>query len=277
MIEELNIQQLDVSQDPMKFATIKAEPNFSVLGKRLGKAMGKIAKAVKQMPQDDLRSFQKTGACVIDGYPLSRDDITIKFEFFTSVGVDNKNIDAALGEDDVMVIIDLATDQQLLDCGAARELVNRIQKLRKAGGLQASDEVRVFFEPKMLTDRKSIDALHRLIKAEEEYLKSMLGQEPRHISSKPSHAVTIVSDSCTLSTGTEITLTLTRPCISINKDALRSACDDSEELAAAVSAVMLSREYISIACECHEGDGILRISVDDREVNLKAGKEFILA
>ena len=143
MIEELNIQQLDVSQDPMKFATIKAEPNFAVLGKRLGKAMGKIAKAVKQMPQDDLRSFQETGACVIDGYPLSRDDITIKFEFFTSVGVDTKNIDAA-GEDDVMVIIDLATDQQLLDSGAARELVNRIQKLRKAGGLQASDEVWVF-------------------------------------------------------------------------------------------------------------------------------------
>ena len=76
---------------------------------------------------------------------------------------------------------------------------------------------------------------------------------------------------------TEITLTLTRPCISINKDALQSACDDSEELAAAVSAVMLSREYLSIACECHEGDGILRIRVDDRDVNLKAGKEFILA
>ena len=46
-----------------------------------------------------------------------------------------------------------------------------------------------FFEPKMLTDRKSMDALHRLIKAEEEYLKSMLSREPRHISSKPSHAV----------------------------------------------------------------------------------------
>jgi isoleucyl-tRNA synthetase len=247
-----------------------------VLGKRLGKAMGKVAKAVKQMPQDDLLLFQKTGTCVIDSYTLSQDDITIKYEFLTPAGFKRSDVDAASGEEDVMVIVDLTIDQQLLDSGTARELVNRIQKLRKSAGLHASDEVWVFFEPKLLTDRTSNDDLHRLLKAEESYLKSMLGREPRHVSSKPSYAVTLASDWCTLSTGAEIKVTLTRPCVSIIKTALQMACNDSEELAAAVSSVMLSREYISVACDCRENDGFLSIHVDGKVVSLQAGKEFIL-
>ena len=58
VFEELNVRQLNGCADPMQYATIKAEPNYGVLGKRLGKAMGPVSKAIKDMSQDDILKFQ---------------------------------------------------------------------------------------------------------------------------------------------------------------------------------------------------------------------------
>ena len=51
--------------------------SISVLGKRLGKSMGKVAKDVKNFTQNDILEFEKSGGCVISGYSLSIGDIKV--------------------------------------------------------------------------------------------------------------------------------------------------------------------------------------------------------
>ena len=142
----MNVQKLETCSDPIKFATLRAEPNFALLGKRLGKEIGEVAKAVKKMSQEDLLCFQRSGSVVLYGHTLSSDDISIKHEFRIPDGYAKSDIDAASGDEGAMVILELTVDQKLLDSGAARELINRMQKLRKSVGLQASDNIFIFFD-----------------------------------------------------------------------------------------------------------------------------------
>ncbi|KAJ0016975.1 hypothetical protein Pint_11004 [Pistacia integerrima] len=57
VLEELNVRSLVPCNDTLKYASLRAEPDFSVLGKRLGKSMGVVAKEVKAMTQGDILAF----------------------------------------------------------------------------------------------------------------------------------------------------------------------------------------------------------------------------
>ena len=78
VVDELNVRELEVCDDPLKYATIKAEPNFAVLGKRLGKAMGAVGKGVKSMTEADIVAFQKSGVFAVGDNVLGADDIVVK-------------------------------------------------------------------------------------------------------------------------------------------------------------------------------------------------------
>lgn len=275
MVEELNVRQLDVCADPMQYATVKAEPNFAVLGKRLGKAMGQVGKAVKSMTKEDILLFQKMGSFSVDGHTLGAEDISVKHEFCVPEGYTKEDVDAASGEEDVMVIMELEVDQSLLDAGAAREFVNRVQKLRKSAGLQASDAVNVFFEPATGTDKQAQDCLLRMVANEHAYLEESLGCSLQPVASKPAHAVVLASETCSLSTGAGFVATLTCPAVILKDDAVKLACNGVDDLAAAVSAVVVSRDYGKLNRECHQGGGAVVIKVDGTEVKLNAGKELV--
>jgi isoleucyl-tRNA synthetase len=210
VVEELNVRELEVCEDSLKYATVKAEPNFAILGKRLGKSMGVVSKAIKEMSRDDIVVFQETGIFSVGDVELSAADVVVKREFCLPEGYSNQELDAATGEADVMVIMELTVDQSLVDAGAAREFVNRIQKLRKSAGLQASDEVSVYFEPISEVDKDVTDSLLNMLVAEQDYLEENLGCVPRLYLAKPANAEVISSGVCSLSTGAEFVATLAK-------------------------------------------------------------------
>ena len=107
-----------------------------------------------------------------------------------------------------MVIMELTVDQSLVDAGAAREFVNRIQKLRKSAGLQASDEVSVYFEPISEVDKDVTDSLLNMLVAEQDYLEENLGCVPRLYLAKP--AMQKYEWRVLLSTGAEFVATLAK-------------------------------------------------------------------
>ena len=109
-----------------------------------------------------------------------------------------------------MVIMELTADQSLIDSGAAREFVNRMQKLRKSSGLQASDSVSVFFEINSDADQEGSDSLLRMFASERSYLEESLGCVPQHVSSKSHDAEVIASGECSLSIGAEFVASLAR-------------------------------------------------------------------
>jgi isoleucyl-tRNA synthetase len=59
--EELNVRGIVPCNDPLKYASLRAEPDYSSLGKRLGKAMGLVAKEVKSMTQTQIMDFERAG------------------------------------------------------------------------------------------------------------------------------------------------------------------------------------------------------------------------
>ena len=274
VVEELNVRQLDVCSDPMQYATVKAEPNFAALGKRLGKAMGQVSKAIKNMTQDDIILFQKTGSFSAEGHTLGAEDISIKHEFRVPDGYAKEDLDAASGEEDVMVVMELKVDQALLDAGAAREFVNRVQKLRKSAGLQPSDAVSVFFHPVTGMEKDAHESLLRMVTSEHAYLVDNLACVLQPVTAKPEHAVILATETCTLSTGAAFVLTLTCPAVLLDKEAVMKACNNNDELVAAVSAVVISRDYEKIKQECIAGDGAVCIKVDGKEVVLRADNEL---
>lgn len=100
-------------------------------------------------------SFEEAGEITIAGHCLKRTDIKIVRGFKLPDGVAQEQMDAS-GDGDVFVIMDLRTDDSLFEAGFAREVVKRVQKLRKKSALVPTDSVEVYFSS--LDDDKSVSA-----------------------------------------------------------------------------------------------------------------------
>ncbi|XVF59729.1 hypothetical protein PTKIN_Ptkin07bG0299100 [Pterospermum kingtungense] len=170
VLEELNTRSLVPCKDTLKYASVRAEPDFSVLGKRLGKSMGVVAKEVKAMSQEDILAFEKAGEVNIASHCLKLTDIKLVWEFKCPDGMTVQEMDAA-GDGDLLVILDLRPDESLFEAGVAREVVNKIQKLRKKAGLEPTDRVEVYFES--VDEDKS--TIQQVLKSQEKYIKEAIG------------------------------------------------------------------------------------------------------
>ncbi|KAJ0082521.1 hypothetical protein Patl1_11339 [Pistacia atlantica] len=99
VLEELNVRSLVPCNDTLKYASLRAEPDFSVLGKRLGKSMGVVAKEVKAMTQGDILAFEKAGEVTIATHYLKvvilRCIILLCGNSNVPDGMTEKDIDAA--------------------------------------------------------------------------------------------------------------------------------------------------------------------------------------
>ncbi|EOY07019.1 TRNA synthetase class I (I, L, M and V) family protein isoform 2 [Theobroma cacao] len=188
VLEELNIRSLVPCNDTLKYASLRAEPDFSVLGKRLGKSMGVVAKEVKAMSQEDILAFEEAGEVTIATHCLKRTDIKVVRDFKRPDGMTDKEMDA-VGDGDVLVILDLRPDESLFEAGVAREVVNRIQKLRKKAGLEPTDMVEVYFES--LDEDKSV--IQQVLNSQESYIRDTIGSPLLASNMMPLHTVSLFS------------------------------------------------------------------------------------
>ncbi|KAI9117340.1 hypothetical protein K1719_011506 [Acacia pycnantha] len=148
--------------------------------------MGVVAKEIKAMSQENILAFENSGEVIIANHCLKQTDIKVLRDFKRPDGMTEKEIDAA-GDGDVLVILDLRPDESLFEAGAAREIVNRIQKLRKKSSLEPTDMVEVYFES--LDEDKSVS--QRVLHLQESYIRDAIGSPLLLYSSMPSHAVVL--------------------------------------------------------------------------------------
>ncbi|XP_077582378.1 isoleucine--tRNA ligase, cytoplasmic [Stigmatopora nigra] len=144
ILEELNVRQLTISTDKDKYGIrLRAEPDHMVLGKRLKGAFKSITAAIKELSSEQLEAFQKTGSIMVDGHELREEDLRVMYTFGQSSNTAAQY--EAHSDAQVLVLLDVSPDQSMLDEGVAREVINRIQKLRKKGHLVPSDEITVHY------------------------------------------------------------------------------------------------------------------------------------
>ncbi|PNY05548.1 isoleucine-tRNA ligase cytoplasmic-like [Trifolium pratense] len=250
VLEELNIRSLVPCNDTLKYASLRAEPDFSILGKRLGKSMGIVAKEVKAMSQEKILAFENAGEVVIANHSLKLSDIKVLRDFKRPDGMAENEIDAA-GDGDVLVILDLRPDESLFEAGAAREIVNRIQKLRKKIALEPTDTVEVYFQ--------SLDAdtsiSQRVLHSQESYIRDAIGSSLLQFSLMPSHAVIIGEESFHGISNMSFAITLARPALMFNEKAILSLFAGDSKFAQNLQTYLLSRDHSNLKSEFQDGNG----------------------
>ncbi|XP_077307695.1 isoleucine--tRNA ligase, cytoplasmic [Lithobates pipiens] len=145
IVEELNVRKVTISTDKTKYGIrLRAEPDHMVLGKRLKGAFKTVMAAIKELKNDQLEQFQKTGSMVVEGTELHEEDVRLLYSFDQSAGGDTQF--EAHSDAQVLVLLDVTPDQSMVDEGVAREVINRIQKLRKKGNLVPTDEITIYYQ-----------------------------------------------------------------------------------------------------------------------------------
>jgi isoleucyl-tRNA synthetase len=139
---EVNVKQLDIvlaEESEVKLVK-KIRPNFRVLGKKAGAQMKALAAEIATMKQDDIARMEQDGEYTLpqSGYVLMAEDVEIATEDMPGWLV--------LNEGQMTIALDIELTPALVEEGIARELVNRIQNLRKTSGLDITDRINIDLE-----------------------------------------------------------------------------------------------------------------------------------
>lgn len=142
ILSEVNIKEIEYLTDSSGVIKKKIKPNFKTLGRRLGKNMKVAAKTIAGFSQDDIVNLEKTGQynLEVEGetYELTLADFEITAEDIPGLLVAN---DGAL-----TVALDVNITDDLAAEGMARELVNRIQNIRKDSDFEVTDRIKIQIE-----------------------------------------------------------------------------------------------------------------------------------
>ncbi|NHQ60081.1 isoleucine--tRNA ligase [Chlorobium sp. BLA1] len=163
ILEEVNVQKIEYIEEDGSVISKKVKPNFKTLGPRYGKEMKSLAESIRIMSHKQIALLEKEGrlSFELDGklFELLREDVEIMHEDIEGWLVAS---DEAHG---IMVALDTEMTEELEMLGLSRELVSRIQSLRKESGLDITDRISLAIEG----SEKLLDAVQRndaYIKAE---------------------------------------------------------------------------------------------------------------
>jgi isoleucyl-tRNA synthetase len=157
--EEINVKEIEVVRKDASFATLKALPNFKLLGPKLGNDLTRVVEKLKSLNQEELTQFRKDKrfSLKLDDqlFDLNSDEVIISEEEKEGLALESDN--------GYKVALSTVLTEELLDEGFARELVNKIQNMRKSAGFEVMD--------KIVIDIKTSERLYKAIDLFEEYIK----------------------------------------------------------------------------------------------------------
>lgn len=150
--EELNVRDLVLTSDEANYGVqYSVTADWPVLGKKLKKDMAKVKKALPNVTSDEAHSYAVNGKLVVDGITLGEGDLVVKRGLREDDA--SKNLETNT-DNDVLTILDVEIYPGLAEEGLAREIINRVQRLRKKAGLQTTDDVKM--EYRVLSDPEEI-------------------------------------------------------------------------------------------------------------------------
>ncbi|KAG7138029.1 Isoleucine--tRNA ligase like protein [Verticillium longisporum] len=176
---ELNVQEVVLSNDEAKYGIIlEAKVDWPTLGKKLKKDVQIVRKALPKLSQEQLRQYLTDKTINIDGIQLEENDLEIVRVLA------NKDGAKAAGElpqlepafsNDVIILLDTdVSAQDLVYEGLAREVINRVQRMRKKAGLVPTDEVHMQYGVVANPESTDVDAV--LESKEELFVNALRGK-----------------------------------------------------------------------------------------------------
>ncbi len=157
---EVNVKEIELLDDASGVLVKQIKPNFKTLGPRFGKDMGLISKEIQNLNQEQINQLDRENSLEISisgkSITLTSDDVEITSQDIPGWLVANAN--------GITVALDITISEELRKEGIARELVNRIQNIRKDSGFEVTDKIVV----KMLKNPQIEEA----VAVNSEYIKS---------------------------------------------------------------------------------------------------------
>jgi len=158
ILTEVNVKELEYISDTTGILVKKIKPNFKTLGPKYGKQMKGIGTAIAKFSQQDIATMERQGQWKlnIDGteVELTNEDVEIMSEDIPGLLV--------ASEGKLTVALDVTLTTELIQEGIARELINRIQNLRKESGFDVTDKISI--------EIKKNEAIYDAIKTHEQYI-----------------------------------------------------------------------------------------------------------
>lgn len=134
---ELNVKKVAFTNQEEKWVKLRAKANAKVLGPKLGPKMKVVLQKIKELPHEEVAKLDREGKLVVEGETISLEDVVIDRA--------PKQEGLIQSQGGITVWFDTQLSDELIQEGLARELVNRIQKLRKDLGFEVTDRILVEF------------------------------------------------------------------------------------------------------------------------------------
>jgi isoleucyl-tRNA synthetase len=153
--DELNVKEIHFSSDESSFVKIKVTPNFRTVGKKVGKLMNLAKEKIENLSKDSLAVLEKGGEITLDlegeNFVFTSEDIQVKREALENL--------VANSLDQLTITLDTTLTKELIIEGDAREIINKINTLRKTEGFEIVDRIEI-----------QVDTTQKIKEAFEKYL-----------------------------------------------------------------------------------------------------------
>ena len=142
LMSELNVKNINIVNDEDGVLVKRIKPDFKKLGPKFGKAMKAVANAIQNMTQQQIAALERLGSCTLeiegmDSAELSLADVEVISEDIPGWLVAN--------EGNITVALDVTVTDELRREGIARDIVNRIQNIRKSRDYDITDKIALIF------------------------------------------------------------------------------------------------------------------------------------
>ncbi len=176
ILSEVNVKDIEYIDDTSGILVKKIKPNFRKLGKQFGPKMKDITSAIANMGQAEINRLEQEQQYELD-LPDERIKLTMEDVEITSEDIPGWSV---AREGNITVALDIHVTDELRKEGIARDLVNRIQNLRKEMGLDVQDKIKVSIEKSDELVNAAIQTHKDYICAETQALSLILTEQLNH-------------------------------------------------------------------------------------------------
>ena len=167
--DELNVKEVLLVEDEAEISEVSYKANFRALGPRFGKGTREAADFISALTTDQVRFLQEGGTLEVAGGAIGIDDVEVQRR-------ERRDVVVAV-EENLAVGLDVQLTEELVaECGA-REVVNRVQNMRKEAGLDVADRIRLWVEGSGALEAW-VGAFHGYVAAETLAREISVGEAP---------------------------------------------------------------------------------------------------
>lgn len=144
ILEELNVTEVVLTSDEQQFnIQLEAKVDWPVLGKKLKKDVKVVRDGLPKLSQEDLQTYSLEKKITVGGIELGEGDLSIVRVLGKDGSTEKEKKWEPAFADDIIVLLDATIYPELTEEGLARDLISRVQRLRKKAGLAPTDDILV--------------------------------------------------------------------------------------------------------------------------------------